>query len=102
MDFHPIPLHEYVQMHLKSNPRDNKAEVVAELKAALKAYHRGVRCQCGQAIGVIGSAAVGHAYFTCITGEADSSEDYEIAEACNKPVYPSARIPLGDMEDVPF
>jgi hypothetical protein len=33
---------------------------------------------------VIGSAETGHACFTCITGEADPSEDYEIAEACDK------------------
>ena len=33
---------------------------------------------------MIGSAEAGNACFTCITGEADSSEDYEIAEACDK------------------
>jgi hypothetical protein len=29
--------------------------------------------------------------FTCITGEADSAEDYEIAEACDKTDRPIKR-----------
>jgi hypothetical protein len=33
---------------------------------------------------VIGSAEAGLKCFTCITGESDPSEDYEIAEACDK------------------
>jgi hypothetical protein len=47
-------------------------------------YQAGARCHCGEPIWVIGSAEAGHACFTCITGEADPSEDYEIAEACHK------------------
>jgi len=39
---------------------------------------------------VIGSAFVGNACFTCITGEADPSDDYEIAEACDKSDFRSA------------
>jgi hypothetical protein len=39
---------------------------------------------------VIGSAELGDICFTCATLEADPSEDYEIAEACNKrpPILP--------------
>ena len=33
---------------------------------------------------MIGSAEAGNACFTCITGESDPSQDYEIAEARNK------------------
>lgn len=47
-------------------------------------YQAGARCDCGEPIWVIGSAETGHMCFTCITGEADPSEDYEIAEACDK------------------
>ena len=37
-------------------------------------------CECGEPIWVIGSAVAGHACFTCITGEATPSGDYEIDE----------------------
>ena len=84
MTFAPIKFEDYVKQHLKSNPRDKEADVRAELKSALAAYRAGERCQCGEAIWVIGSASVGHMCFTCITGEADPSGDYEIAEACDK------------------
>jgi hypothetical protein len=33
---------------------------------------------------VIGSAVVGNACFTCITGEAMPDNEYEIDEACEK------------------
>src|SRR5262245_12555834 len=107
MDFRPIQLHEYVKKHLKSNPGDRKAEVTARLQATVKAYRNGARCGCGQAIWVIGSAVASRRCFTCITGSTDSSEDYEIAEACDKPFYPSSRLAVdsesdSDLEDVPF
>jgi len=84
MTFTPIELRDYVRKHLKSNPGDKKAEVVACLQSALAAYKAGERCSCGEPIRVIGSSQVGHMCFTCITGEADCSDDYEIAEACDK------------------
>ncbi|SPE38556.1 hypothetical protein SBA3_2900010 [Candidatus Sulfopaludibacter sp. SbA3] len=34
---------------------------------------------------MIASAQVGNICFTCCTGEADPSDDYEIDEACDKP-----------------
>jgi hypothetical protein len=37
---------------------------------------------------VIGSAELGNACFTCITGDVDPSEDYEIAAACDKRAAP--------------
>ena len=84
MSFVPIQLQDYVKLHVRSNPRENAADVTARLQFALKAYKAGRRCHCGGPIWVIGSAEAGLACFTCITGEADSSEDYEIAEACDK------------------
>jgi hypothetical protein len=85
MSFIPIKLWDYVRKHLKSNPGENEREVTAHLRRALADYKAGARCDCGEAIWVIGSAVVGNACFTCITGEADPSDDYEIAEACYKP-----------------
>jgi hypothetical protein len=49
-----------------------------------KAFKAGERCDCGEPIWVIGSAVAGHMCFTCITGSANDSEDYEIVEACDK------------------
>ena len=81
MGFVPIELHDYVRGFLKSNRGETAKAVTARLQSALKA---GARCRCGSPIWVIGSAEAGNACFTCITGESDPSQDYEIAEACNK------------------
>ena len=84
MIFAPIQIQDYVKLHLKSNPGDNAKEVTAQLQRALSAYKAGRRCQCGAPIWVLGASQVGLMCFTCITGEADPSSDYEIAEACDK------------------
>jgi len=84
MSFVPIRFGDWVHLFLKSNPGENAKEVSARLRKALEAYQAGALCHCGEPIWVIGSAEAGHACFMCITGEADSSEDYEIAEACDK------------------
>ena len=93
MTFVPIQLEEYVRLHLRSSPDGNTQDVTERLQYALEAYQAGRRCQCGAPIWVIGSAEAGLMCFTCITGEADPSDDYEIAEACNKndPEWPAAR-----------
>lgn len=84
MCFVPIRLEDFVKKHVASNP-DSKPQAVREaLQAALRDYQAGIRCSCGNPIWVIGSAAVGRACFTCITGEATPDHDYEIAEACDK------------------
>ena len=60
-----------------------------ELREALvrtvDAKKSGTVCHiCGQPIWVIGSATVGwNGGFTCITDEADSSEDHEIDSVCS-------------------
>ncbi len=84
MAFVPIRLDKYVQLHLKKNPGAVAADITARLQSALDAYKAGRRCYCGAPIWVIGSAEAGLSCFTCITGEADPSGDYEIAEACDK------------------
>ena len=84
MAFVPIQLSEYVKLHLKSNRGEKAADLTARLRFALEAYKAGRRCYCGEPIWVIGSAQTGLMCFTCITGESDPSEDYEIAEACDK------------------
>ena len=65
-----------VEEALKKMPSLDRAAIDAVL--ALKKL--GVTCEdCENAIWVLGSVIVGrNTCFTCITGEADDSEDYEI------------------------
>jgi hypothetical protein len=83
LEFAPIRLDDYVKLYLESNRGSTKQDIVQRLNSALAAYRAGARCTCGEPIWVIGSAEVGHMCFTCITGSADSSEDYELKEAGN-------------------
>ena len=55
-------------------------EVIASLREALVAKKSGARCMiCGAPIWAAGSGVTGtYLCFTCTTGEADDSEDYEI------------------------
>ncbi len=82
MGFTAIQLEDYVELFLKSNPREDRLEATARLEDALAAFEADIRCDCGERIWVIGSAEVGNRCFTCITGEAYPEDDYEIAEAC--------------------
>ena len=82
MAFVPISIDDYVTRFLTGNHGSDRSEVTARLKETLADFEAGVRCSCGAPIWVIGSAEVGNACFTCITGEASPEEDYEIAEAC--------------------
>jgi hypothetical protein len=77
--FIPIGLDRYVELHLRANPGTDRAELIEQLEYAIDAYRRGIRCQCGAPIWIIGSAQTGLACFTCITLEAAPDNDYEIA-----------------------
>lgn len=79
--FVPIAIDDYVEKHLAANPGVDRADLIERLKVALAAARSGQRCACGNSIWVIGSAEVGLSCFTCITGEAVPSEDYEIVDA---------------------
>ena len=76
--FQKISSNEFVAQTIKSNP-DFKA---GELKRALEEFKKrkiqGELCDCGNPIWIIGSAITRKACFTCITGESDYSDDYEI------------------------
>jgi len=85
MRFAPIELRDYVRKYVQANPGADEREVTARLRQSLAAYQAGAKCQeCGEPIWVIGSAESGNFCFSCATGEADSADDYEIAEACRK------------------
>ncbi len=68
MGFKKISIEKYVELHLKSNPSENKNDLEKRLKSALEDYRNRIKCSCGNDIWVIGSAAVGNTCFTCITG----------------------------------
>lgn len=48
--FAPIQMNEYVKQHIKSNPGTSREEIETGLKAALKDYKSGVKCNCGNPI----------------------------------------------------
>ena len=76
----PISVEKFVDMVMKNNKGYNRKELIDSLKAALDAKKHGAKCMvCGQPIWAAGSAITGtYMCFTCTTGEADDSEDYEI------------------------
>ncbi len=78
--FHPITVEKFIQQTVARNPDETPAELRKSLRACIQRALAGARCDCGEPIWVIGSVFVGHGCFTCITGEADPSEDYEIDE----------------------
>lgn len=85
--FTPIRIEEYVDLHLRANPKADRADLVDRLQYAIDACKMGVRCSCGAPIWIIGSAETGLACFTCITLQAVPDNDYEIeleSESCVK------------------
>lgn len=98
MGFKPISIDKYVKLHLKNNPLEKEKDLRKNLDFALKAYHNGERCNCGNEIWVIGSAAVGNSCFTCITGEGHPTDDYEIDTAVKKRDSIKGRRHIDDMD----
>ena len=76
----PISIEAYAGMVLENNKGYRKEDLVQALQQALEAKKHGARCTiCGAPIWAAGSAITGtNLCFTCTTGEADDSEDYEI------------------------
>lgn len=70
-------------MFVKNNKGSDLKEVISWLEDAVERKKSGAVCQfCGKPIWAIGSSFAGNGCFTCITGEKDASEDYEIDEVC--------------------
>lgn len=79
----PISIEKFVNKHCKNNPEENPVQFRESLIQAVKDKKKGATCtNCGQEIWAIGSAVSYQGCFSCLTGEADSSEDYEIDEVC--------------------
>ncbi|WP_047154310.1 hypothetical protein [Aneurinibacillus tyrosinisolvens] len=80
----PTSIDKFVASYIKSNPKEKRQDIIIQLKAAVSAKQEGTLCsQCGQQIWAIGTAIAGwNACFTCLTGEADDSGDFEIDRVC--------------------
>lgn len=78
----PISIEKFADMTARQNKDVNKEDLVKALKKSLAAKKNGAKCfQCGNPIWAAGSAVVGmNMCFTCLTLEADDSEDYEVEE----------------------
>ncbi len=79
----PISMESYIKKHSQSNPHSNPESIRKALQEAVKSKKNGETCStCGSTIWALGSAFAGKECFTCITGDTDSSDDYEIREVC--------------------
>lgn len=82
--FCPISIDAFVKSTVKNNPTENKQNLKEAVIEAVELKKNGGKCSCcGSPIWAVGTSIVGwNGCFTCITGEADNSEDYEIDEVC--------------------
>ncbi|MBD2847454.1 hypothetical protein IDH44_19805 [Paenibacillus sp. IB182496] len=80
----PVSIEKFATLHMKHNPKESKKNLIESLEAAVSAKENGACCgQCGQPIWAVGTAIAGwNSCFTCLTGEADHSDDYEIDQVC--------------------
>ena len=82
--FNSISIEEFLKTYKKNNPDENAERYKDSLQRAVRMKQSGAKCsQCGQPIWAIGTATVGwDGCFTCISGETDNSDDYEIDSIC--------------------
>lgn len=76
-----ISIEKFADNVMKNNKGQyQRGELIKSLRESLEAKKKGATCLvCGAPIWAAGSAITGtNMCFTCTTGEADDSEDYEI------------------------
>ncbi|UFU00256.1 hypothetical protein KO561_04700 [Radiobacillus kanasensis] len=80
----PISVDKFVNETVKNNKDVNRKEIKKNILAAVERKKKGAGCiQCDQPIWALGSGVTGiDMCFSCTTGEADQSEDYEIDVVC--------------------
>ena len=76
----PLPVDEFVEYFVKTNPEFDSLTLRNSCVQALEHKRQGAKCICcGQPIWALAYAVSGvDMCFTCQTGQADDSEDYEI------------------------
>lgn len=81
--FIPISINDFITHHQEANPGADAEATRAAIESAVQAKQDGARCaECGDPIWAAGSAVAGKSgCFTCITGERDNSDDFEIDSA---------------------
>jgi hypothetical protein len=77
-NFKPISIDKFTDLYQKNNPDTDKDDLRKSLNHFKTLKLQGQKCGCGNPIWIIGSAISGMGCFTCITGETDNSNDYEI------------------------
>lgn len=77
-NFVPISVDKFVAQYQKENTDTDAAELKKNLNHFKTLKLKGQKCNCGNPIWIIGSAISGKGCFTCITGDTDNSNDYEI------------------------
>ncbi|MCK5367222.1 MAG: hypothetical protein KAQ62_01680, partial [Cyclobacteriaceae bacterium] len=98
MGFKSISIEKYINLHLRNNPTENRADLENRLREALTDFQNGIKCSCGNDIWVVGSASVGNSCFTCITGESMPNDDYEIDLAVKKRENKKGQRHIDDIE----
>lgn len=76
----PISVEKFADMVMENNKGYRRKDLIRDLYNTLEEKKNGAKCIiCGAPIWAAGSAITGtNLCFTCTTGEADDSEDYEI------------------------
>ena len=76
--FAKIKIEDFVKQTVTANPHLNAKQLTTALEKFRTRKIKGELCDCGESIWIIGSALTGKGCFTCITGETDKTDDYEI------------------------
>lgn len=76
--FVPVTIDRFIEKHKLKNPKEDLKKLRSDLLYFKQLKLKGEKCNCGNSIWIIGSAIAGKGCFTCITGESDFSNDYEI------------------------
>ena len=77
----PIKIEKFAKKYVEGNKGEKLEDVINRLRESLARKNAGVKCSVckTEEIWAIGSALGGfEGCFTCITGESDDSEDYEV------------------------
>lgn len=79
-NFNYISIDNFIIKTFDNNSNLNSQELKESLNEFKIRKLKGEVCNCGNEIWIIGSAYSGKGCFTCITGETDCSDDYEIEQ----------------------
>ena len=77
-EFVKITIDHFIEKHKLKNPKEDLKKLRSDLLYFRQLKLNGEKCNCGNPLWIIGSAFSVKGCFTCITGESDFSNDYEI------------------------